>query len=61
MKARTGMHASASLPATEAFAAGGAWHSPQGQVVRFFADPALTLTHPEGIHNPYLPPPGLAS
>ena len=59
MRTRTDVHAAAALPAAEAFVSGGAWHSPQGAVVRFIADPALTLGHPEGMFNPYLLPTGL--
>lgn len=39
------------LPAAEAFCAGGAWHSPQGQVIRFIQDPCNTIDHPMGIHH----------
>jgi hypothetical protein len=42
--------APSALPAAEAFCAGGAWNSPQGQVVRFIQDPCLTIDHPMGVH-----------
>ncbi|GEM_PF-4537786 len=43
--------APSALPAAEAFCAGGAWHSPQGQVVRFIQDPCNTIDHPMGVHG----------